>query len=124
MAYSKTKLEKQAIDAITKKNLVFIEEVVAFLPCDKTTFYAHQLHESNAIKEAIEANKVNRKGGLRDKMYNAENPTAWIALYKLLGTDEEAEKLNGSKIKTEVTGKDGGAIEVATFQINTRKIDE
>lgn len=103
--YDTADLEKQALEAITKKKLVFVEEVVSFLPCDKTTFYAHKLHESNAIKEAIEKNKVDKKLGLRDKMYKAENPTAWVALYKLLGTEEEAERLNGSKQKIEHAGE-------------------
>jgi uncharacterized membrane-anchored protein len=111
VAYNTKKLEKQSLEAITANNLVFIEEVVSYLPCDKKTFYAHELHESNAIKDALEKNKVDRKGGLREKMYNAENPTAWIALYKLIGTDEEAEKLNGSKQKIENTGKDGGPMQ-------------
>jgi hypothetical protein len=111
VAYNTKKLEKQAVKVAEDNNLVFIEEIVSYLPCDKTTFYAHGLHESNAIKELLEKNKVHRKGSLREKMYNAENPTAWIALYKLIGTGEEAEKLNGSKQKLEHSGKDGNPIQ-------------
>lgn len=104
MAYSKAKLEKQAIDAITKHRLVFDDEVISFLPCGKTTYYAHKLNESNAIKAELERNRVELKSGLRQKMYKSDNATAWIAFYKLLGTDEEAERLNGTKQRIEHSG--------------------
>lgn len=102
--YKTETLEKKAVAVIKKHNLVFIEEVVAYLPCDKTTFYAHKLNENNLIKELLEKNKIERKGQLREKMYNAENPTAWVALYKLIGTDDEAGRLSNSNQKIEHSG--------------------
>lgn len=39
MAYDKEKIYNQAIKAIEDKNLFFIEHLLVFLPCDKTTFY-------------------------------------------------------------------------------------
>jgi hypothetical protein len=39
MAYDKNKIFEQAKEAIVKNKLFFIEDIVAFLPCDKTTFY-------------------------------------------------------------------------------------
>ncbi len=104
MAYDTETLERKAVTAIKKHNLVFIEEVVAYLPCDKTTFYTHKLHENNVIKELLEKNKIERKGQLREKMYQAENPTAWVALYKLIGTDDEAGRLSNSNQKIEHSG--------------------
>ena len=53
MAYDTKELEKKALTAINKHKLMFIEHIVAFLPCSKETFYVHKLHESDAIKKAI-----------------------------------------------------------------------
>ena len=53
MAYKKEELEAQALEAIKKHMLYFIEDVVSFLPCDKSTFYAKKLHESDAIKREM-----------------------------------------------------------------------
>lgn len=107
MAYKKAELEKQALAAIKKHKCVFIEEIVSFLPCDKKTFYTKKLHESNEIKDALHASKIETKRKLRKKMYEADTPTAWIALYKLIGTIEDTHRLNGSRqeIKSEVEAK-------------------
>lgn len=102
MAYKTAELEKLALSAIKKHKLIFIEEVASFLPCDKTTFYNHKLHEFDTLKSALLANKVNMKSGLRKKWYAGDNATTQIALYKLIGTDEEADRLNG-KQKNETT---------------------
>ena len=39
MAYNKDELLKQAKKAIVINKLHFIEDIIAALPCDKTTFY-------------------------------------------------------------------------------------
>ena len=104
MAYDTAILEKKALAAIKKHKLVFTEEVVAFLPCSKPTFYAHGLNELDSIKDALEGNKVKTKITLREKMETAENPTAWVALYKLIGTDDEAGRLSNSNQKIEHSG--------------------
>jgi hypothetical protein len=105
MAYSKAKLEKQALAAIEKHNLVFTDEVVAYLPCSTATYYNHQLEKLETIKAALEKNRIQLKGGLRSKWYQSDNATAQIALYKLIGNDEESERLNGSKQKIEHSGE-------------------
>lgn len=101
MAYKTAELEKLALSAIKQHKLVFIEEVVSYLPISKPTFYEHGLNKSDALKSAILANKVNMKAGLRSKWYEGDNATTQIALYKLIGTEEEADRLNGSRQKIE-----------------------
>jgi hypothetical protein len=98
MAYKTEELEKKSLEAIDKHKLFFIEDVVAFLPCDKTTFYNHKLHEFNSIKDALEKNKVEIKTSMRSKWYKSDNPTLQMGLYKLIGTSEEAERL-GTTLK-------------------------
>ena len=60
MAYDKNKLYDQAKEAIEKHNLFFIEDIVAFIPCSKPTFYEHfhlDSDELNNLKVLLEQNK-------------------------------------------------------------------
>ena len=41
MAYKTEELETKSLEAIEKHKLFFIEDVVAFLPCSKKTFYEY-----------------------------------------------------------------------------------
>tara|TARA_R110000782_G_scaffold72273_5_gene144794 strand:- start:81 stop:455 length:375 start_codon:yes stop_codon:yes gene_type:complete len=112
MAYKTKDLLNKAIKAIEENNLFFIEDIVAFLPCDKTTFYKHfpiDSNENNDLKELLEVNRVNQKVKLRKKWGDTENATLSLALYKLTGTSEERKRLSqthhdltsdGNKIST------------------------
>jgi len=94
MAYKTEELEKQALEAIEKHKLFFIEDIVAYLPCTKPTFYEHKLNESNAIKDALTEVKTNLKVSMRSKWFRSENPTLQLALMKLVSSDEELRKLS------------------------------
>ena len=96
MAYKTNELERLSLEAIEKYKLFFIEDVVAYLPCDKSTFYAHKLHESNTIKEALLTVKTNIKVSMRSKWYLSEQPTLQLALMKLISSEEELRKLSMS----------------------------
>lgn len=111
MAYKKAELEAQALDAIKKHRLVFIQDLIPFLPCAASTFYDKELEKSEAIKEALEYNKISLKVNLRKRWYESEVPVLQLALYKLIGTDDETERLNGSKQKLEHSGANGGPIQ-------------
>ncbi len=102
MAYKTADLEKKALEAIEKHKLFFIEDVVSFLPCTKKTFYEHNLHESNTLKDALEKNKVEIKVSMRSKWYKSDAPALQIALYKIIGTEEESDRINSQKVKAEV----------------------
>lgn len=98
MAYKTAELEKKSLEAIEKHKLFFIEDIVAYLPCSKKTFYEHKLHELHTIKDALEKNKVEIKTSMRSKWYKSDNPTLQMGLYKLIGTEQEAERL-GTTLK-------------------------
>ena len=101
MKYNKEKLFEQAKKAVVENKLIFIEEIVSFLPCCKTTFYDYfpdGSDELNELKTLIEDNTVSIKSGLRTKWYESENPTLQIALYRLTSRDDEHKKLNQSYI--------------------------
>lgn len=100
MAYNRVKIYEQALDLIEKKKLFFIEDVVTLLPCNKTTFYDFfkiDSNELNTIKEALDKNKIDVKNGLRNKWYNGNNPLTQMALYKLIGTEEEYHRIASTK---------------------------
>jgi hypothetical protein len=100
MAYDRIKIYNQALDLIEKKKLFFIEDVVTLLPCDKTSFYRFfevESNEYNTIKEALDKNKIDVKNGLRNKWYNGNNPLTQMALYKLIGTEEEYHRIASTK---------------------------
>ncbi len=105
MAYKTEELERLSVEAIKQHKLFFIEDIVAYLPCDKTTFYHHKLHESNAIKGALMEVKTNLKVSMRSKWYRSENPTLQLALMKLLSNDEELRKLSMQHNVTEEAEK-------------------
>lgn len=98
MAYDKKKLYQQALDVVSKSTMIiFIEDIVAMLPCDKTTFYKHfpiDSNENNELKERIEKNRITIKNNIRGKWYKDNNFSAQIALYKLCSTKQELEALS------------------------------
>lgn len=95
--YKTEELEKLSLKAIKKHDIVFIDELSSYLPCDRTTFYAHDLHKNNSIKEALLSNRVSQKAEIRKKWRLGDNPTTDIALYKLLATDEERDALSNAR---------------------------
>ena len=94
MAYKKEDLIKQALQAIKEHKLIFIEEVVSFLPCSVATFYNYKLEELETIKREIQANKINIKTKLRTRWEDVDNSALNIALYKLCATKEELSILS------------------------------
>jgi hypothetical protein len=100
MAYDRIKIYQQAQELIKTKKLFFIEDVVTLLPCDKTTFYRFfevESNEYNTIKELLDKNKIEIKNGLRNKWFNGNNPLTQMALYKLIGTEEEYHRIASTK---------------------------
>ena len=97
MTYDKKKIYQQAKEAIEKNNLFFIEDIVAWLPCDKTTFYRFfepNSNEYNDLKTMLENNKIKTKSGIRAKLWKSDKAGELLALYKLIGTEEEHRRLS------------------------------
>lgn len=112
MAYNTEELKQQAIELANKHKCVYIEELVSFLPCHKTTFYEHFPNESNDYKkivEILENNRTQLKNAQRKKWFASDNAALQIAHYKLISSEEERKRLTSSY--TEVGGRLDGAIE-------------
>src|SRR5690554_1056646 len=108
MAYDKKKLFKQATEAIEKNNLFFIEDVAAFIPCNKSTLYKHfpvDSDELNALKELLEQNKIKTKSSIRAKLYKSAKAAELLALYRLIATPDEHRRLNQSYVDHTTKGE-------------------
>jgi len=104
MAYDKKKIFEQAKTAIEENKLFFIDDVVAFLPIARSTFYDWQMDKSDELKGLLNDNKVKIKSSMRSKWYKSQNATLQMALMKLICTDTERKKL--SMTYTDMTVED------------------
>ena len=99
MAYTandKKKMFEQAKELVVKHKLFFVEDIVAFLPINKSTFYDWfpiDSNESNELKELLEQQRTELKVSMRSKWYKSENATLQITLMKLICTDDERKKM-------------------------------
>ena len=125
MAYDKKKLEKKALTLIAKHKLFFISDIVAFLGISKGTFYNQKLNELDSVKDLLNKNICEVKASLRSKWYKSDAPALQMGLYKIIGTDEEAHRLNGSKQEIKHEGEiKTGAIPVEAWiqnQLNDKR---
>lgn len=103
--YDSDDLEKQAIAVIEAHRLVFIDEVCAYLPCSRTTFYDKELDKSDAIKSALYRVRTAKKVSLRARWEEGDNPTLQMGLYKLLATPEELSALSMQNVDIKSNGK-------------------
>lgn len=108
MAYDRVKVFEQAKEVIVKHKLFFVDDIVAFLPCSKQTFYdffpvnSDQLDE---LKGLLETNRTTLKVSMRSKWYTSNAPALQMALMKLIATPEELRKLSMNHQVTEETEK-------------------
>lgn len=96
MAYDKNKLYKQALELCEDNAIFFIQDIIDSLCVGKTTFYTYfpdDSNELNTLKEKLYKNRIEKKKELRNKLAKG-NGTELIALYKLIGNDEERKSLS------------------------------
>ncbi len=108
MAYDKIKIFEQAKEAIVKHKLFFVEDIVAFLPIAKKTFYEYypiDSNECNELKGLLEINRTTLKVSMRSKWYTSNAPALQMALMKLIATPEELKKLSMTFVESENTNK-------------------
>jgi hypothetical protein len=115
MAYDKQKIFDQAKEMIVKHKLFFIEDIVAFLPISKPTFYEYfpiQSNEVNELKGLLETNRVELKVSMRSKWYKSNAPALQMALMKLIATPEELRKLSMQFVESENTNVNKNIIQL------------
>ena len=98
MAYDRVKIYNEAKKLVVDKGLIFMTEVISLLPISNATFYLYfpeSSEELDTLKELIGSNKTSLKIKIRSKMLKEGKSADNIALYKLAGTKEERDILNG-----------------------------
>jgi len=96
MQYTTEDIFKRSKELILEHKLFFIEDIVSFLPCAKSTFYKYIQDGSNELNELskmLEVNKINLKVKMRKKWGESDNATLQMALMKLICTETEHRKL-------------------------------
>lgn len=102
--YDKKKLIATAKKAIKENNLFFIEDIVAWLPCVKSTFYEYfpaDSDEMDELKAMLEENKIKTKSAIRAKLFRSDKAGELLALYRLICDNEERKMLNQQYIEME-----------------------
>lgn len=97
MAYSKEEILKEAIAAVESHSLYFIDDVVAFVACSRSTFYEYfpaDSDELDSLKELLNRNKISMKVKLRARLSEGEKAAEILALYKLIATEDERRALS------------------------------
>ena len=124
MAYNRDKIYQQAEEVIKKNNLFFIEDIVAFLPCSKPTFYEFfplDSNELNTLKDLLDDNKIKTKSSIRAKLWKSDKAAELLALYRLLATPEEHQKLNQSYVDHTTKGKSLNQIDLSKYSTEDLK---
>lgn len=96
MAYDKQEIYEQAVELSIKEGFFFIQDIIDYLACGKTTFYTFfpdSSDELNDLKNNLYKNRIQEKIKIRKKLLGGSGGEL-IALYKLLGTDDERRKLS------------------------------
>ena len=117
MAYDRVKIFEQAKEMIVKHKLFFVEDIIAFIPCSKQTFYDFfpvESDELDSLKTLLEVNRTDLKVSMRSKWYKSNAPALQMALMKLIATPEELKKLsmqfvesdNNTKLNIETVTKE------------------
>ena len=106
MAYDRKKIFEEALRLAEEKKLFTIDDVTAMLPCSESVFwewYPAGSEQMDSIKEILNKNKIEIKVAMRKKWFKSESATLQVALMKLIGTEEEAHRLNGSRQEIKTT---------------------
>ena len=108
MAYDKKKIYAQAETAIKANNLFFIDDIVAWLPISRQTFYEYFPLESDrldTLKGLLNVNKVKTKSAIRAKLFKGEKAAELLSLYRLICNPEERKMLNQQYIDHTTDGE-------------------
>ncbi len=96
----------KALELIKAKKLFFHSDVHSYLGISHDTYYRwfpKGSDKSEAIKEEMNKQRMDIKVSLRAQFHTKGSPAERIALYKLIGTDEERKKI--SQTYQDVTSK-------------------
>ena len=91
------KYKKDVLEAINKYRLFFFNDVFAYVSFTRQTAYNHNLNEDEEILHLLDKHKIETKHSMRNKWYNSQNPLLQLALYKIIGDEEEYYRIANAK---------------------------
>lgn len=100
---------EKAAKAIKENNLYFIEDIVAYIPIAKSTFYDYYpigSDKSNELKELLNQNRIEGKVKMRKNWMDSENATLQMGLYKLIASTDERKRLSQTYQDHTTNGKE------------------
>lgn len=109
LTWDKEKGLKLTLDLIYTHDLVYVSDVLAFVPFNHDTYYRlfpTGSLESELIKVALNKNKVDIKLAIRGKLFKSQKAAELIPLYRLMATREEIGLLSMTTTENKVTIKD------------------
>lgn len=98
--YNQDELVAQSLEAIQKYKLFFIDDIIAYLPCSRATFYNLGLDKLDAIKDALVSVRTEIKVSMRSKWYKSDNPTLQMGLMKLIASPDELRQLSMTHVES------------------------
>jgi hypothetical protein len=103
-SYDPHELYELSIEALGKHDIITMEDLINYLPCQKSAFYVkfNNTEKMEAIKKLLNQNKIKVKQRLRKFFGSAmSTPAERIFLYKILSNEEERMAYNPPKIENE-----------------------
>lgn len=93
-------LEKLKKAAALDSNIVFEKDAAIAMGLGVSTYYTKfNENDRKLIDEILEENRTKLKKSIREKLSEKATPAALIALYKLIGTQEERIALNTTAVE-------------------------
>ena len=107
MAQHRTRDEyiEKSLEAIDNYKLFFVTDIPTYIGISTTRFYQLELEKVEAIKEALEKNKVDVKVGLRKKWWESDSTVAQLLLFKLVASDDERKRVSQQYSDITTTGE-------------------
>lgn len=109
--YTKKYMIKASLEAIKKYNLIFIDEIFAYVPFSRALYYVKQLDKLDELNKEILNNKIKIKKSLQKKWHDSSNPITQLALYKLVGTNDERKRIVSAQVELK------GQMKIKTFKV-------
>lgn len=103
-SYDPHELYELSIEALGKHDIITMEDLINYLPCQKSAFYVkfNNTEQMETIKKLLNENKIRVKQRLRKFFGSAmSTPAERIFLYKILSNEEERMAYNPPKIESE-----------------------
>ena len=107
MPHDRVKIYNEALELSKKMGFFFVQDLIDYLCISTSTFYEYfpaNSEESETLKANLYKNRINQKVHLRKRLSEG-NGTELIALYKLIGNDEERKALSTNWQNTEHSGE-------------------